>query len=66
MQEILCFVVRAGNRGRRSYKGGGLSWRGMKVSRNKTECMCVNERDPCGRVRLQGEEIKKVDELKKN
>ncbi|KAK3572844.1 hypothetical protein QTP86_008261 [Hemibagrus guttatus] len=31
----------------------------MKVSRNKTEYMCVNEREGSGTVRLQGEEVKK-------
>lgn len=41
-----------------------LERRGMKVSRSKTEYMCVNERDPSGSVRLQGEEIKKVDDFK--
>ena len=41
-----------------------LERRGMKVSRSKTEYMCVNERDPSGRVRLQGEEIKKVEDFK--
>ncbi|KAK3572845.1 hypothetical protein QTP86_008260 [Hemibagrus guttatus] len=37
---------------------------GMKVSRNKTEYMCVNEREGSGTVRLQGEEVKKVQEFK--
>ena len=41
-----------------------LERRGMRVSRSKTEYMCVNERDPSGRVRLQGEEIKKVEDFK--
>ena len=41
-----------------------LERRGMKVSRNKTEYMCVNERDPSKVVKLQGEEIKKVDDFK--
>ncbi|KAM7373883.1 hypothetical protein PAMP_006573 [Pampus punctatissimus] len=41
-----------------------LERRGMKVSRSKTEYMCVNERDPSRRVRLQGEEIKKVEDFK--
>uniref|UniRef100_A0A3B3BTI6 ribonuclease H n=1 Tax=Oryzias melastigma TaxID=30732 RepID=A0A3B3BTI6_ORYME len=41
-----------------------LERRGMKVSRSKTEYMCVNERNQSGRVRLQGEEIKKVEEFK--
>ncbi|XP_051793650.1 uncharacterized protein LOC127530564 [Acanthochromis polyacanthus] len=41
-----------------------LERRGMKVSRSKTEYLCVNERDPSGRVRLQGEEIKKVEDFK--
>ncbi|KAK3546399.1 hypothetical protein QTP70_026289, partial [Hemibagrus guttatus] len=34
----------------------------MKVSRSKTEYMCVNEREGSGTVRLQGEEVKKVQE----
>ncbi|KAK3559051.1 hypothetical protein QTP86_000605 [Hemibagrus guttatus] len=34
--------------------------RGMKVSRSKTEYMCVNEREGSGTVRLQGEEVKKI------
>ncbi|KAK3568542.1 hypothetical protein QTP86_008756 [Hemibagrus guttatus] len=38
--------------------------RGMKVSRSKTEYMCVNEREGSGTVRLQGEEMKKVQEFK--
>ncbi|KAK3569322.1 hypothetical protein QTP86_026824, partial [Hemibagrus guttatus] len=37
---------------------------GMKVSRIKTEYMCVNEREGSGTVRLQGEEVKKVQEFK--
>ncbi|KAK3569443.1 hypothetical protein QTP86_030060 [Hemibagrus guttatus] len=36
-----------------------LERRGMKVSRSKTEYMCVNEREGSGTVRLQGEEVKK-------
>ncbi|KAK3524947.1 hypothetical protein QTP86_011480 [Hemibagrus guttatus] len=35
-----------------------------KVSRSKTEYMCVNEREGSGTVRLQGEEVKKVQEFK--
>ncbi|KAK3534886.1 hypothetical protein QTP70_000908, partial [Hemibagrus guttatus] len=38
--------------------------RGMKVSGSKTEYMCVNEREGSGTVRLQGEEVKKVQEFK--
>ncbi|KAK3540238.1 hypothetical protein QTP70_028441 [Hemibagrus guttatus] len=41
-----------------------LERRGMKVSRSKTEYMCVNERKGSGTVRLQGEEVKKVQEFK--
>ncbi|KAK3516460.1 hypothetical protein QTP70_014791 [Hemibagrus guttatus] len=41
-----------------------LERRGMKVSRSKTEYMCVNEREASGTVRLQGEEVKKVEEFK--
>ncbi|KAF7642013.1 hypothetical protein LDENG_00266230, partial [Lucifuga dentata] len=36
----------------------------MKVSRSKTEYMAVNERDSSGMVRLQGIEIKKVEDFK--
>ncbi|KAI5612981.1 hypothetical protein C0J50_4223 [Silurus asotus] len=38
-----------------------LERRGMKVSRSKTEYMCVNEREGSGGVRLQGEEVEKVE-----
>ncbi|KAK3569006.1 hypothetical protein QTP86_021584 [Hemibagrus guttatus] len=41
-----------------------LERRGMKVSRSKTEYMCVNEREGSGTVSLQGEEVKKVQEFK--
>ncbi|KAK3526577.1 hypothetical protein QTP70_030714, partial [Hemibagrus guttatus] len=41
-----------------------LERRGMKVSRSKTEYMCVNEREGNGTVRLQGEAVKKVQEFK--
>ncbi|KAK3511626.1 hypothetical protein QTP70_013648 [Hemibagrus guttatus] len=41
-----------------------LERRGMKVSRSKTEYMCVNEREGSGTVRLQGDEVKKVQEFK--
>ncbi|KAK3505781.1 hypothetical protein QTP70_003995 [Hemibagrus guttatus] len=41
-----------------------LERRGMKVSRSKTEYICVNEREGSGTVRLQGEEVKKVEEFK--
>ncbi|KAK3563929.1 hypothetical protein QTP86_006209 [Hemibagrus guttatus] len=41
-----------------------LERRGMKVRRSKTEYMCVNEREGSGTVRLQGEEVKKVQEFK--
>ena len=38
----------------------------MKVNRRKTEYMCVNERqDTCsGTVKMQGEEVAKVDDFK--
>ena len=36
----------------------------MKVSRRKTEYMCVNERQDNGTVRMQGEEVAKVDDFK--
>ncbi|KAK3568596.1 hypothetical protein QTP86_010286 [Hemibagrus guttatus] len=41
-----------------------LERRGVKVSRSKTEYMCVNEREGSGTVRIQGEEVKKVQEFK--
>ncbi|KAK3543883.1 hypothetical protein QTP70_030155, partial [Hemibagrus guttatus] len=41
-----------------------LERRGMKVSRSKTKYMCVNEMEGSGTVRLQGEEVKKVQEFK--
>ncbi|KAK3508727.1 hypothetical protein QTP70_004272 [Hemibagrus guttatus] len=41
-----------------------LERRGMKVSHSKTEYMCVNEREGSGTVRLQGEEVQKVQEFK--
>ncbi|KAK3573170.1 hypothetical protein QTP86_014841, partial [Hemibagrus guttatus] len=41
-----------------------LERRRMKVSRSKTEYMCVNEREGSGTVRLQGEDVKKVQEFK--
>lgn len=37
----------------------------MKVSRSKTEyTVCVNEREPGGTVRVQGEEVRKVEKFK--
>uniref|UniRef100_A0A8C4T634 ribonuclease H n=1 Tax=Erpetoichthys calabaricus TaxID=27687 RepID=A0A8C4T634_ERPCA len=41
-----------------------LERRGMKVSRNKTEYMCVNEREVSGMLRMQGVELAKADEFK--
>ncbi|KAK2897245.1 hypothetical protein Q8A73_013625 [Channa argus] len=41
-----------------------LENRGMKLSRSKTEYMWVIERDPGGTVRLQGAEVKKVQDFK--
>ncbi|KAK3507927.1 hypothetical protein QTP70_003822 [Hemibagrus guttatus] len=41
-----------------------LERRGMKVSRSKTEYMCVNEREGSDTVRLQDEDVKKVQEFK--
>ena len=38
--------------------------RGMKVSRSKTEYMCVNEREDNGTVQMQGEDLAKVEEFK--
>ena len=41
-----------------------LERRGMKVSRSKTEYMCVNEKTPSGTIRQQGAEQKKVEDFK--
>lgn len=41
-----------------------LERRGMKISRSKTEYLCVNEKDGGGTVRLQGEEVTKVKDFK--
>ncbi|KAI5095823.1 hypothetical protein C0J45_14253 [Silurus meridionalis] len=41
-----------------------LERRGMKVSRSKTWYMCVNKREGSGGVRLQGEEVEKVEEFR--
>ena len=41
-----------------------LERRGMKVSCSKTEYMCMNERNLNGTVRLQGTEVKKVEDFK--
>ena len=43
-----------------------LERRGMKVNRRKTEYMCVNERQDIGSgtVKMQGEEVTKVDDFK--
>ncbi|KAI5618911.1 hypothetical protein C0J50_21582, partial [Silurus asotus] len=38
-----------------------LERRGMKVSRSKTKYMCVNEREGSGVMRLQGEEVEKME-----
>ena len=36
----------------------------MKVSRSKTEYLCVNEKEDGGTVSLQGVEVTKVNEFK--
>ena len=41
-----------------------LERRGMKVNRRKTEYMCVNERQVKGTVKMQGEEVAKVEDFK--
>ena len=41
-----------------------LERRGLKVNRKKTEYMCVNERQGNGTVRMQGEEVAKVEDFK--
>ena len=38
--------------------------RGMKVSRSRTEYMCVNEREAGGAVRSQGGDVDQVHEMK--
>ena len=38
--------------------------RGMKVSRSKTEYMCINEIQDNGTVQMQGEDVAKVREFK--
>ena len=37
---------------------------GMKVNRNKTEYMCVNERQVNGTMKMQREEVVKVEDFK--
>ena len=41
-----------------------LERRGMNVNRRKTEYMCVNERQVKGTVKMQGEEVSKVEDFK--
>ena len=41
-----------------------LERRGMKVNRRKTEYMCVNERQVNGTMKMQGEEVAKVEDFK--
>ena len=41
-----------------------LERRGMKVNRRKTEYMCVNERQDKGTVKMQREEVAKVEDFK--
>ena len=41
-----------------------LERRGMKINRRKTEYMCVNERQDKGTVKMQGEEVAKVEDFK--
>ena len=40
-----------------------LERRGTKVNRRKTEYMCVNERQVNGTVKMQGEEVVKVEDF---
>lgn len=40
-----------------------LERRGMKGRCSKMEYMCVIERDPSGRVRIQADEIKRVEDF---
>ena len=41
-----------------------LERRGMEVNRRETEYMCVNERQVKGTVKMQGEEVAKVEDFK--
>ena len=41
-----------------------LERRGMNANRRKTEYMCVNERQVKGTVKMQGEEVAKVEDFK--
>ena len=41
-----------------------LERRGMKVNRRMTEYMCVNERQVNDTVKMQGEEVAKVEDFK--
>ena len=41
-----------------------LERRGMKVRRGKSEYLCVNERQVNGTVKMQGEEVAKVEDFK--
>ena len=41
-----------------------LERRGMKVNRRKTECMCVNKKQVKGTVKMQGEDVAKVEDFK--
>ena len=41
-----------------------LEKRGMKISKSKTEYMCVKKGRDDGVVWLQGDEVKKVEEFK--
>ena len=41
-----------------------LERRGMKINRRKTEYVCVNERQVNGTVKMQGEEVAKVEDFK--
>ena len=41
-----------------------LERRGMKVNRRKTDYMCANERQVNGTVKMQGEEVAKVEDFK--
>ena len=41
-----------------------LKRRAMKINRRKTEYMCVNERQVKGTVKMQGEEVAKVEYFK--
>ena len=61
----LLYVVRPSSKQRTIWRGGDMRLEriGMKVSRSKTEYMCMNGSGK-GKICLQKEELKKVNEFK--